>query len=489
MQSMIDAVSEVYKAWCGREPEQVDVLPQSGSDRRYFRLYNQKGETVIATLGINVPENDTFIYFSDHFQNKDLHVPQVLAVNDDRTIYLQNDLGDVSLLSVLEEKGYSDETYNLFRESLHQLARVQVLGDEDLDYDKCLTNKEFGRQAILADLLYFKYYFLDGLRKPYDKQKLIDDFEALSSYLTFTEFKFFMFRDFQSRNIQIKNNQVFFIDYQGGMKGAPQYDVASIIWQARANLPDKWKENLLEDYMNSFESIIGQPLDRAVFQSQYNGYVLIRLLQVLGAYGFRGLFERKAQFLTSIPLALNNLRWFIENNSLGISVPEFKRVLELCVEEEIIERFTPIQADETTPLIVRVCSFSFKKGLPIDESGNGGGFVFDVRAIDNPGRHDEYKTIHGRDKPVMEYLERQTRMQDFLNSVFDMIDISVEEYIRRGFSNLSVSFGCTGGQHRSVYAADALAKHLKSKYKVKVDVCHLVQEAKGWQNEIPLTLD
>ena len=298
-----------------------------------------------------------------------------------------------------------------------------------------------------------------------------------------------MFRDFQSRNIQIKNNQVFFIDYQGGMKGAPQYDVASIIWQARANLPDKWKENLLEGYMNSFESIIGQPLDRAVFQSQYNGYVLIRLLQVLGAYGFRGLFERKAQFLTSIPLALNNLRWFIENNSLGISVPEFKRVLELCVEEEIIERFTPIQADEATPLIVKVCSFSFKKGLPIDESGNGGGFVFDVRAIDNPGRHDEYKTIHGRDKPVMEYLERQTRMQDFLNSVFDMIDISVEEYIRRGFSNLSVSFGCTGGQHRSVYAADALAKHLKSKYKVKVDVCHLVQEAKGWQNEIPLTFD
>ena len=489
MQSMIDAVSEVYKAWCGKQPEQVDVLPQSGSDRRYFRLYNQKGETVIATLGINVPENDTFIYFSNHFQNKDLHVPEVLAVNDDRTIYLQNDLGDVSLLSVLEEKGYSDETYNLFRESLHQLARVQVLGDEDLDYEKCLTNKEFGKQAILADLLYFKYYFLDGLRKPYDKQKLIDDFEALSSYLTFTEFKFFMFRDFQSRNIQIKNNQVFFIDYQGGMKGAPQYDVASIIWQARANLPDKWKENLLEDYMNSFESIIGQPLDRAVFQSQYNGYVLIRLLQVLGAYGFRGLFERKAQFLTSIPLALNNLRWFIENNSLGISVPEFKRVLELCVEEEIIERFTPIQADEATPLIVKVCSFSFKKGLPIDESGNGGGFVFDVRAIDNPGRHDEYKTIHGRDKPVMEYLERQTRMQDFLNSVFDMIDISVEEYIRRGFSNLSVSFGCTGGQHRSVYAADALAKHLKSKYKVKVDVCHLVQEAKGWQNEIPLTFD
>jgi len=485
MQVMIDAVSEVYKNWCGQSPEAVDVLPQSGSDRRYFRLYGKNGKTIIATLGINVPENEAFIYFSNHFKNKGLHVPEVLAVNDDKTIYLQNDLGNVSLLNVLEEKGYTDETYALFKDSLHELARVQVLGDDGLNYDNCLTNKEFGRQAIMADLLYFKYYFLDGLRKPYDKQELIDDFEALSSYLTFTEFKFFMFRDFQSRNIQIKDNGVFFIDYQGGMKGAPQYDVASIIWQARANLPDDWKANLLEDYMNSFESIIGQPLDRAVFQSQYNGYVLIRLLQVLGAYGFRGLFERKAQFLTSIPLALKNLQWFIEHYSIGIAVPEFKRVLELCVEDEIVQRFTPIQADENTALTVKVCSFSYKKGVPQDTSGNGGGFVFDVRGIDNPGRHDEYKTVHGRDRPVIDYLERQTRMHDFLNSVFDLVDISVEEYIKRGFSHLSVSFGCTGGQHRSVYAADALAQHLHSKYKVKVDLCHVVQEEKGWQNPLP----
>jgi UPF0042 nucleotide-binding protein len=210
--------------------------------------------------------------------------------------------------------------------------------------------------------------------------------------------------------------------------------------------------------------------------------VLIRLLQVLGAYGFRGLFERKAQFLTSIPLALRNLKWFLENNSLGISVPEFKRVLELCVDDEIIQRFTPVQASAATPLIVKVCSFSYKKGVPQDAAGNGGGFVFDCRGIDNPGRHDQYKTITGRDKPVMEYLERQTRMPEFLNSVFDLVDISVEEYIRRSFSNLSVSFGCTGGQHRSVYAADAMARHLKIKYKVTVDVYHIEQEAKNWIN-------
>lgn len=485
MQAMIDAISQVYKSWCGEEPAQVDVLPQSGSDRRYFRLHNGKKETVIATHGLNVPENEAFIYFSEHFQKRNINTPQILQVSEDGTIYLQEDFGDVSLLNILEAKGYTDEVYNVFRESLHQLARLQVFGDEGLNYNKCLTNKEFGKQAIMADLLYFKYYFLDALRKPYDKQKLIDDFEALSNYLTHTEYKYFMFRDFQSRNIMVKEDKtVHFIDYQGGMKGAPQYDVASMIWQARANLPDEWKTNLLEDYMNSFESIIQAPIDKEVFRSQYNGYVLIRLLQVLGAYGFRGLFERKAQFLTSIPQALMNLRWFVENNSLGIVVPEFRKVLNICIDQEILQRFTPVQANDATPLVVKVCSFSYKKGIPEDNSGNGGGFVFDCRGIDNPGRHEIYKEIHGRDRPVMEYLERQTRMQDFLNSVFDIVDISVEQYIKRGFSSLCVNFGCTGGQHRSVYAADALARHLKNKYGVKVELCHLVQEEKNWINKI-----
>src|SRR5205085_5172990 len=182
------------------------------------------------------------------------------------------------------------------------------------------------------------------LRRPYDKQKLSDDFEALSTYLTHTEYKYFMYRDFQSRNIMISSSagadnidSIHFIDYQGGMKGAPQYDVASMLWQARANLPEQWKADLLNDYMNAFENLIHAPLNRNVFCNQYNGYVLIRLLQVLGTYGFRGLFERKAQFLTSIPLALRNLRSFFENQSLGISVPEFRKVLNICVGNEVIE--------------------------------------------------------------------------------------------------------------------------------------------------------
>jgi aminoglycoside/choline kinase family phosphotransferase len=284
MQPIIDAVSQVYKNWSGKVPAQVDVLPQSGSDRRYFRLHDERGQTLIATHGLNVPENEAFIYFSEHFCIKGLNVPRIFDVSDDQIIYLQEDFGDVSLLNILEKKGFTEEVYSLFKESLFQLARVQVLGDEGLNYEKCLTNKEFGKQAIMADLLYFKYYFLDALRKPYDKQKLIDDFEALSTYLTHTEYKYFMFRDFQSRNIMVKEDKtVHFIDYQGGMKGAPQYDVASMIWQARANLPDEWKNDLLEDYMDSFERIIQASIDKDVFRSQYNGYVLIRLLQVLGA--------------------------------------------------------------------------------------------------------------------------------------------------------------------------------------------------------------
>lgn len=525
MQELINAVSTLYKSWCGQEPAQVDVLPQSGSDRRYFRLHNKAGETVIGTYGLNVAENETFVYFSDQFRSKALPVPEVVAVSYDKTIYLQEDLGDVSLLDVLEEKGYTQEVYDLFDESLKQLARLQVKGDDGLNYEKCLTNKEFGKQAIMADLLYFKFYFLDALRKPYDKQSLIDDFEALSTYLTHTEYKYFMFRDCQSRNIMVAplipqgglgsaqsqlNQEAFsnsttlqseersaatpplggrgavhFIDYQGGMKGAPQYDVASMLWQARANLPDEWKDTLLERYIDHFEAVVENGVDRDVFRSQYNGFVLIRLLQVLGAYGFRGLFERKAQFLTSIPQALKNLKWFVENNSMGISVPEFKKVLQLCITDEVIERFTPIQADESTPLTVKVCSFSYRKGIPEDSSIHGGGFVFDCRGIDNPGRYPEYKEIHGRDRPVMEYLERQTRIQDFLNSVFDIVDITVEEYIKRGFDHLAINFGCTGGQHRSVYSADAMAKHLRSKYKVKVELCHREQEAKGWKNPLP----
>ncbi len=476
MQRAIESIEKLAAKAIEATIDRIELLPQSGSDRRYFRIYTQ-GKSYIGTFNLNIRENDAFIYFSRHFAKKGLPVPEILAVNETGEAYLQTDLGTVSLLNILEQHGYTDYSKQLFAESLTQLARLQVLGHQGLDYKRCLTAKEFGKQAILSDLLYFKYYFLDTLREPYDKQAMIDDFDALASYLTHTEYKFFMFRDFQSRNVIISNNKPYFIDYQGGMKGAPQYDAASMIWQARADLPDEWKFYLLNHYMDSLEQVLGKEIDRQIFVAQYFGYALIRLLQVLGAYGFRGLFERKAQFLSAIPQALSNLKWFIENRPLAIHVPEFKRMLSFVVQEEVIARFDPPKADENTHLVICINSFSYKaNGYPEDESENGGGFVFDCRGILNPGRIEEFKTLTGKDKEVTDFLEQRTRMPDFLNSVFDMVDITVEDYLKRGFNKLMINFGCTGGQHRSVYAAEQTARHLRNKYKVKTELKHMNSE-------------
>jgi aminoglycoside/choline kinase family phosphotransferase len=476
MTTPLEQIELLFKEFSTAAIKTIDKLPQSGGDRIYFRISTETNESYIATFSNNLKENETFLYFTNHFKIAGAPVPTVFAVNNEKNIYIQEDFGSVCLLDKLETNGTTEEVKNLYKKTLKSLAHLQINGDKNLDYKNCITSKEFGKQAILSDFLYFKYYFLDTLKIPYDKEKLGDDLDALSTYLNHTDYKYFLFRDFQSRNVMIKNDEPFFIDYQGGMHGALQYDVASMLWQAKADLSDDWKNELLQYYLDCAEVQLEQTIDRARFVSQYNGYVLIRLLQVLGAYGFRGLFERKAHFLTSIPLALRNLKWFLQNNKMGISVPEFERVLELIVADEIIHRFEPTKATAETPLVVQIKSFSFlKSGYPKNVSNNGGGFVFDCRGILNPGRIEQHKTETGRDKPVQDYLTEKTRMDEFLAGVFSTVDISVEDYIKRNFEILEVNFGCTGGQHRSVYAADALARHLKNKYAVKVVVKHVEQ--------------
>ncbi len=482
MQRIIEDIKALFISTIHQPVQQIEKIPQSGSDRIYFRI-TTPGTNYIATWGHNIKENDTFIYFSRHFKKAGSPVPEIFCVNDDHTIYIQEDFGDVSLLNKLEKHGYTEYVYALFQQSLQALAWLQIKGGKGMDYSYSLTAKEFGKQAILSDLLYFKYYFLDTLKYAYDKQALLDDFEALSNYLTHTENKHFMFRDFQSRNVMIKDDKVHFIDFQGGMRGALQYDVASLLWQARAELPEDWKTSLLDYYIDEANKLLKTPADKTIFIAQYNGYVLIRLLQVLGAYGFRGLFERKAQFLTSIPLALRNLKALTVNQRMGIAVPTFEKCLLFCVSDEVVNRFEPLRASDSTPLVVEINSFSYRKGIPPDETNNGGGFVFDCRGILNPGRFDEFKKLTGRDKPVKDFLEQQTKMPDYLNSVFDIVDISVADYIKRDFSHLVINFGCTGGQHRSVYAADALARHLKNKFHVKIDLHHRIQDEKNWLNE------
>ncbi len=482
MTSAETQITDLFATISQETIEKIVRLPQSGSDRTYYRIFTA-GKTFIATSNANVQENKTFLSFTQHFKQKGLPVPQVFAVNEEVTLYIQEDAGTVSLLDALVEQGYDESVYQLFQTSLTQLAKLQILGDVGLDYNLCLTAKEFGRQAIMSDLLYCKYYFLDTLKLPYDKQALLNEFEAISGFLANQGNQYFMFRDFQSRNIIVKDNKLCFIDYQGGMRGALQYDVASLLWQAKAELSHEWKASLLQHYMDEADKLLPQPLDRDLFTKQYYGYVLLRLLQVLGAYGFRGLFERKAHFLTSIPLALKNLKSFIDQHPrMNENTLEFARILNLIVSDDIINRFENIQANENTPLVVTIYSFSYKKGLPKDTSGHGGGFVFDCRGLLNPGRYDEFKCSSGLDKNVQTFLEEKTKMNEFLNSVYNLVDISVEDYIQRGFDHLSIAFGCTGGQHRSVYAAEQTARHLRNKYKVKAEVIHYNQT--NWVKEI-----
>jgi aminoglycoside/choline kinase family phosphotransferase len=482
MESINEEITGLFAGYRKDQLVSIKKIPQSGSIRIYYRIHTQT-HSYIATYGNNIRENRSFIRFSRHFKSKGCPVPEIYAVNEEGTLYIQEDFGDISLLNKLEEQGYSPAVFDLFKESLKNLAHLQIRGDEGLDYEHwSLTSSEFGKQAILSDLLYFKYYFLDTLQLPYDKEKLVADFETFATDLSEVDYKYFMFRDFQSRNIMIEQEGIHFIDYQGGMKGALQYDVASMLWQAKAELSDEWKNKLLDYYIDCAEVELGETIDRSRFIRQYRGYVLIRLMQVLGAYGFRGLFERKAHFLISIPLGLKNLRDFLQNHFTGRGLSEYERVLNLIVEDKIVQRFVPLRAGTETPLVIHINSFSYKKGIPNDLSGNGGGFVFDCRGILNPGRLEVFKSRTGRDKDVKDFLEQETKMPEYLNSVFDLVDISVEDYIRRGFKSLMVSFGCTGGQHRSVYAADALARHVKNKFGVNIDIHHVEQELKNWKN-------
>jgi aminoglycoside/choline kinase family phosphotransferase len=475
MEDPIIQIKNLFNTVISGEWEAIHKIPQSGGDRIYFRIH-QGGQSWIATVSLNIKENQTFIYFAQHFKAKGLPVPEVLAINKEGTCYIQEDVGTTSLLEVLEKEGKTDHVFSLFKKSLKSLAELQVKGHQGLDYQKCLTSKLFGNQSIMSDLLYYKYYFLDSLQYPYDKQALMNEFELLSDELASKDFNYFLFRDFQSRNIMVHNDEVYFIDFQGGMQGGLSYDVASLLWQAKAELNQEWKDQLLAYYIQEVNKLLPQALNEAAFRKQYNGFVLLRLLQVLGAYGFRGLFERKAHFLASIPLGLNNLKNFLATTDLKKDTPVFASILQWMVSDEVVARFTPPIANEKTALEVTIHSFSYKKGIPVDPTDNGGGFVFDMRGILNPGRFDDYKKLSGLDKPVQDFLEQKTKMNVFLNSVWDLVDINVEDYLKRGFASLQINFGCTGGQHRSVFAAEQTARHLRNKYKVKVNLVHTNKE-------------
>ena len=472
MNEIIENLKRLYRDWADEEVISVSPIAQSGSYRKYFRITG-KEKTAVGVFNPDKKENRAFISFTKHFVKKGLNVPHLFAQNLKENIYLIEDLGDTTLFSLIEKEktnhSLSEKVLSYYKDALSHLIRFQIDGGKGLDYSVCYPRAKFDKQSILWDLNYFKYYFLKLAKIPFDEQKLEDDFNTFAEFLLSADTKYFLYRDFQSRNILVHNDQLYFIDYQGGRKGALQYDVASILFQAKVNLPTKTREELLEFYLREVNQ--RSEIRSQRFKKYYYGYVLIRLLQTLGAYGFRGYYENKSHFLLSIPYALKNLQWLKEKNHLPKKLSELNRVLTSILKNEEFKKLDQNQKDKK--LKVTINSFSYKEGIPKDYSGNGGGFVFDCRSLENPGRYPEFVNNSGLDQNVIQFLNAKKDVKDFLKYVNSIVDESVKNYIQRDFSDLMISFGCTGGQHRSVYCAENLAKHLKETFNVAVEVNHI----------------
>ena len=460
------SLSELFRSVTGYNPEEIKQFPSSGSNRRYCRLTGA-GTSLIGVSGTSQEENKSFIALSRHFREKGINAPAVLAVSADCFNYIQEDLGDSSLFDLVaqgREKGiYSPEETALLKRAVMQLPRIQFLGAEGLDWNVCYPQKAFDARLVDFDLNYFKYCFLKPSGTEFNENRLQDDFETFKSLLLQEDTNTFMYRDFQARNVMIKDGVPWFIDFQGGRRGPIYYDLASFAWQARSRFPDELKKELIGTYLAALKEFM--PVPEEVFYRRLRLFVLFRTLQVLGCYGFRGWVEKKAPFVASIPPALDNLRTLLET--------PIKECPYLC---EILSQMAngvkkPVPTRNET-LEVRVFSFSFKRGIPEDTSGNGGGYVFDCRAIHNPGKYDRFKSLNGTDAPVIKFLEDDGQAAIFLDSVYTIVDAHVKRFIERGFSHLQVSFGCTGGQHRSVYCAEHLAEHISRKFNVKVHLTH-----------------
>ena len=447
-----------------------------GSGRKIIRLSNERSSAIGILYGVR-EENAAFLEFSRHFRKHGLPVPEIYGQDLNHGAYLEEDLGDTTLFEFLS-KNRSGESIALpvaeaYRKVVAILPRFQVEAGQDLDYTVCYPIASFDSQSVAWDLNYFKYYFLRLAGIPFNERALENDFSRLTDFLLSADRDYFLYRDFQSRNIMLRDGQPFFVDYQGGRKGALQYDIASLLFDAKADLPPELRQDLLNHYLDALGHYV--KLGRDAFMHHYYAYVYVRILQALGAYGFRGFYERKAHFLQSVPYAMKNLRWLLHHVELPIAVPTLMGAFQSMLASEKLLGL----ANEAENLVVRIFSFSFHRGLPKDESGHGGGFVFDGRSLPNPGREARFKPLTGKDAPVIDYLNQQESVHQFLAGVMSLVDASVDSYRQRGFKNLMVSFGCTGGQHRSVYLAEQLAKHFRATNGVEVAVRHLELEKLG----------
>lgn len=474
----LDLIRNIFLKWNGSKADFIQKLPQTASYREYYRI-SYKGNTVIGVFNEDKKENEAFLSFSKTFGELNLNVPQVLFVELENNVYLLSDLGDATLYSIIHSKKHDYAAYpelvDLYKKALEQLQRFQIVADKKIDYKYCYPRAKFDRQSILWDLNYFKYDFLKLGRIGFDEQLLENDFQKFSEFVASVDTNYFLYRDFQSRNIMVKEDDLYFIDYQGGRKGALQYDVAALLYDAKAEIPNSIREELLNHYLDKLESVYG--LSRKEFMKSYYAFVLIRIMQAMGAYGFRGLFEKKVHLIKSIIPATKNLKYLLESGKIDFEIPHLHQVFANLINSKEFKMYE----DRILPnnkLSVTITSFSYKREIPIDLADNGGGYVFDCRGINNPGRHLEFKLLNGRDAEVINFLKENSDIDDYLSHTFPLVDSTIQTYLERGFKDLMINFGCTGGQHRSVYCADRMYEYIKNKYDINVFLSHIEQGIK-----------
>ena len=466
-QAFETGLKSFFKKTFGSEPEAIAPLGGDGSARRLFRL-GSAARTVIGAYGPDKLENRAFIEFSRHFRKEGLPVPEIFAFEQATGFYLEEDLGDTTLFQFMQKERTGPElppqVVEAYKKTLNWLPKFQTQAGKNLDYSYCYPRAVFDRQSIMWDLNYFKYYFLRLAKIPFNEQKLEDDFNLLASFLLEADSDFFLYRDFQSRNVMLRAGEPWFIDYQGGRKGAAQYDLVSLLYDAKADIRPRARTGFIKYYLDA----AGPAIVRVKFMRHFHAFAFVRIMQAMGAYGLRGFYEGKTQFLQSVPYAVRNIEWLLENAEMPPKLPELLQVLRRVSSSSRLRQF----GRPSLGLTARIASFSYHNGVPSDEKGHGGGFVFDCRALPNPGRLEQYALLTGKDEAVIKFLDGEAAVSGFLEHIYGLLDASVENYLSRNFTDLMVSFGCTGGRHRSVYCAEALARHLREKYKATVELTH-----------------
>lgn len=470
----------LFKNWSGETIQEIITIPQSGSYREYYRLIGTHN-TAIAVYNEDVKENRAFLTFTKHFYSVGLPVAEVLAEHENQKIYLLSDLGDESLFDYLNKKRaqagiFPGSGIEAYKAALNYLPIFQIKASKALDYSVCYPRAAFDKQSMMWDLSYFKYYFLKLAKIPFDEQLLEDEFHRFTDFLLMADSDYFLYRDFQSKNIMMVEGKPFFIDYQGGRKGALQYDAASILYDSKANIPADIKDILLDHYLDVLGNYI--TFDRKSWLRFYRGFVLVRLMQAMGAYGFRGFYERRTQFLKSIPYALKQLDNILKHGLFPEGFPYLEKVLTSLNQSEQLVKYRR-EFDTLVPLNIEIISFSYHKGLPQNHHGHGGGFIFDCRGIHNPGRYDRFADKTGLDEEVREFLKNGGEADDFLHNAIQLVEQTIDKYLNREFKNLQIAFGCTGGQHRSVYCANKMADIIREKYEDKVNISLIHREQQG----------